>query len=175
MRKYLEGENLDYIAIIHNKIYRNLGGKIRKRRRKSFGSSDSGVDIIRIKFNSLSLYSAGSEQEQRTFVNILDNYWDVWDMYVFDKYKIKKSLSYFKGKAANDWATIKEQRIIPTIWKKYIKYFYDIVADPANRRNNVYIKFKILIQTDVQSVKDLRYTIELLKKDISIIIIILQI
>ncbi len=69
-------------------------------------------------------------------------------MYVSDKYKIKKSLNYFKGKAANDWATTKEQGIIFIIWKKYVEYFYDIVADPANRRNNVYMKFKILIQID---------------------------
>ncbi len=69
-------------------------------------------------------------------------------MYVFDKHKIKKSLNYFKGKAANDWATLKEQEIIPIIWKKYIKYFYDIVADPANRKNNAYIKLKTLTQTD---------------------------
>src|SRR6266536_5176495 len=33
----------------------------------------------------------------------------------FDKYKIKKSSSYFNGKAANDWATIKEQGIISII------------------------------------------------------------
>ena len=84
-----------------------------------------------------------------------------------DKYKIKKFSSYFKGKTTNDWATIKEQRIIFIIWKKYIKYLYNIVANPANRRNNVYIKLKILTQTDNQSVKDLRYTIELLEKDIS--------
>ena len=69
-------------------------------------------------------------------------------MHVSDKYKIKKSSSYFNGKAANDWATIKEQGIIFIIWKKYIEYLYDIVADPTNRRNNVYIKFKTLTQTD---------------------------
>ncbi len=88
-------------------------------------------------------------------------------MYVSDKYKIKKSLNYFKSKAANDWVTIKEQGIIFIIQKKYVKYFYNIVADPANRRNNVYMKFKILIQTDDQSIKDLRYTIKLFKKDFS--------
>ncbi len=65
-----------------------------------------------------------------------------------DKHKIKKSLNYFKGKTANDWATTKEQKIIFIIWKKYIKYLYNIVADPANRRNNVYMKFKIFTQTD---------------------------
>ena len=86
---------------------------------------------------------------------------------MFDKHKIKKSLNYFKGKTANDWATIKKQEIISIIQKKYVKYFYNIVADPANRRNNVYIKFKTLTQTDDQSVKNLRYTIKLLKKDIS--------
>src|SRR6266498_4772698 len=166
MRRYLEGEDPDYVVIIDGKIYRNPGGKIRKRRCRSFGFSDSGADVMRIRFNSLSLYGVGSEQEWRIFVNTLDNYWDVWDMHVSDKYKIKKSSSYFKGKAANDWAKIKEQRIISTIWKKYIKYLYNIVADPANRRNNVYIKFKTLTQTDDQSVKDLRYTIKLLKKDI---------
>ncbi len=69
-------------------------------------------------------------------------------MYVSDKYKIKKSLSYFKGKAANDWVIIKEQGIISIIWKKYVEYLYDIVADSANRRNNVYMKFKTFIQTD---------------------------
>ena len=69
-------------------------------------------------------------------------------MHVSDKHKIKKFLSYFKGKAANDWATIKEQGIIPTIWKKYIEYLHNIVVDSANRRNNVYMKFKTLTQTD---------------------------
>ena len=69
-------------------------------------------------------------------------------MYVSDKYKIKKSLNYFKSKAANDQTTIKEQKIISIIQKKYVEYFYDIVANSANRRNNVYMKFKILIQTD---------------------------
>ncbi len=87
-------------------------------------------------------------------------------IYIFDKRKIKKSLNYFKGKTANDQATIKEQGIIFTIQKKYVEYLYNIVANPANRRNNVYIKFKIFTQTDNQSVKDLRYTIKLLKKNI---------
>ena len=90
------------MAIIDGKTYGNPGGKIRKRRCRSSGSSDSGADVIRIRFNPPSLYNVGSEQEWRIFVNIFDNYWDVWDMYVFDKYKIKKSLNYFKGKAAND-------------------------------------------------------------------------
>src|SRR6266498_796022 len=99
MRKYLEGEDPDYMVII---------GKIRKRRRRSSGFSNSGANIIRIKFNPLSFYGAGSEQEWRIFVNTFDNYWDVWDMYMSDKHKIKKSLSYFKGKTANDWVTIKE-------------------------------------------------------------------
>ena len=102
MRRYLEGEDPDYVAIIDGKIYGNLESKIRKRRRRSSGFSDSGADVMRIRFNSLSLYGVGSEQEWRIFVNALDNYWDVWDMHVSDKYKIKKSLSYFKGKAAND-------------------------------------------------------------------------
>ncbi len=136
------------MIIIDGKIYGNPGNKIRKRRCRSFGFSDSGADIIRIRFNPLSLYGVGSEQEQRIFVNTFDNYWDVWDMYVFDKYKIKKFLNYFKGKTANDQATTKEQRIIFIIQKKYIKYFYNIVANSANRRNNVYMKFKILTQTD---------------------------
>ena len=77
MRRYLEGEDPDYVAIIDGKIYRNPGGKIRKRRRRSSGSSDSGVDTIRIRFNPPSLYSAGSEQEWRIFVNTLDNYQNV--------------------------------------------------------------------------------------------------
>ena len=166
MGRYLKEEDPDYVVIIDGKIYRNLGGKIRKRRCRNSGSSDSGANIIRIRFNPPPLYNINSEQEWRTFVNTLDNYQDAWDIYVFDKYKIKKSLSYFKSKAANDWATIKEQGIISIIQKKYIKYFYDIVVDPANRRNNVYIKFKTLTQTDDQSVKDLRYTIKLLKKNI---------
>ncbi len=68
---------------------------------------------MRIRPNSPPLYDAGSEQEWRTFVNILDNYWDAWDMYISDKYKIKKFLSYFKNKTANDWATTKKQGIIP--------------------------------------------------------------
>ncbi len=167
MRRYLEGEDPDYIAIINGKIYGNLGGKIRKRRCRSFGFSDSGADVIRIKPNPLSLYGVGSEQEWRTFVNAFDNYWDVWDMYISDKHKIKKSSSYFKSKVANDQTTIKKQGIIFITQKKYVEYLYNIVADPANRRNNVYMKFKIFIQTDDQSVKDLRYTIKLLEKDIS--------
>ncbi len=65
-------------------------------------------------------------------------------MYISDKHKIKKSSSYFNGKAANDWITIKEQGIIPIIWKKYVEYLYDIVADFANRRNNVYMKLRFL-------------------------------
>ena len=114
MRRYLKGEDSDYITIINSKTYRNLGGKIRKRRYRSFGFSDSGADIIRIKPNPPPLYSAGSEQEWRTFVNTLDNYWDAQDMHVSDKHKIKKSSSYFKGKTANDQTTTKEQRIIST-------------------------------------------------------------
>ncbi len=136
------------MTIINNKIYRNPGGKIRKRRCKSFKSSDLGADIIRIRPNPPPLYNINSEQEWRTFVNILDNYQDVWDIYISDKHKIKKFLSYFKGKAANDQTTTKEQKIIFIIQKKYVKYLYNIVADPANRRNNVYIKFKTLIQTN---------------------------
>src|SRR6266536_5252820 len=102
MRKYLEGEDFDYVAIINNKIYKNLGGKIRKRRRRSSESSDSGADVIQIKPNPPPFYNTGSEQEWRTFVNTLDNYWDVWDMHISDKHKIKKSLNYFKNKTAND-------------------------------------------------------------------------
>ena len=115
MRRYFKEENPDYITIINGKIYGNLGGKIRKRRCRSFGSSDSGTNIIRIRFNPLFLYNISSEQEQRIFVNALNNYWDIWDIYISDKYKIKKSSNYFKGKTANDQITIKEQRIIPTI------------------------------------------------------------
>ena len=102
MRRYLEGEDPDYVVIIDGKIYGNPGGKIRKRRRRSSGSSDSNTDTIQIRFNPLSFYGAGSEQEWRTFVNALDNYWDAWDMHVSDKHKIKKSSSYFKDKATND-------------------------------------------------------------------------
>jgi len=61
MRRYLEEEDPDYVAIINSKIYENPGGKIRKRRCRSSGFSDSGADIIRIRFNSLSFYGAGSE------------------------------------------------------------------------------------------------------------------
>ncbi len=46
MRRYLKGEDPDYIIIINDKIYRNPGGKTRKRRCRSSGSSDSGTDII---------------------------------------------------------------------------------------------------------------------------------
>ncbi len=50
MRRYFEGENPDYITIINGKIYGNpggnLGGKIRKRGRRSSGSSDSGADVM---------------------------------------------------------------------------------------------------------------------------------
>ncbi len=74
IRRYLKGEDLDYIVIINSKIYGNPGGKIRKRRRRSFEFSDSGADVIQIRFNPPPLYSAGSEQEWRTFVNTLDNY-----------------------------------------------------------------------------------------------------
>ena len=61
MRRYLKGEDPDYVAIINSKIYGNLGGKIRKRRRRSSGSSDSGTDVIRIRFNPPSLYDISSE------------------------------------------------------------------------------------------------------------------
>ncbi len=61
MRRYLKEKDPDYMTIINNKIYGNPGDKIRKRRRKSSGSSDSGADIIRIRSNPPSLYSAGSE------------------------------------------------------------------------------------------------------------------
>ena len=46
IRKYLEEEDPDYVVIINSKIYENLEGKIRKKRRRSSGSSDSGMDII---------------------------------------------------------------------------------------------------------------------------------
>ncbi len=151
MRRYLK-KNPDFIAIINGKIYGNprgnLGGKIRKRGRRNSGSSNSGANTMRIRFNPPPLYSADSEQEWRIFVNIFDNYQDAWDVYISDKHKIKKSSSYFNGKITNDWTTIKEQGIIPTTQKKYVKYLYNIVANPANRRNNVYMKFKTLTQTD---------------------------
>ena len=62
------------MTIINGKIYGNLEGKIRKRRRKSSGSSDSSTDVMRIRPNPPSFYGAGSEQEWRTFINTLDNY-----------------------------------------------------------------------------------------------------
>ncbi len=74
MRKYFEKKDPDYIAIINGKIYENPKSKTRKRRRRSFGFSDSGADIIRIKLNPLPLYNTSSEQKWRTFVNALDNY-----------------------------------------------------------------------------------------------------
>ncbi len=74
MRRYLEGEDPDYVVIIDGKIYGNLGSKIRKRRCRSSESSDSGADIMRIRFNLSPLYGASSEQEWRIFVNALDNY-----------------------------------------------------------------------------------------------------
>ena len=67
MRRYFEGEDPDFVAIINSKIYGNpggnLGGKTRKRERKNSGFSDSGADVMRIRFNPPSLYDAGSEQE----------------------------------------------------------------------------------------------------------------
>ncbi len=78
MRRYLKKEDPDFIAIINNKTYRNPGGnldsKTRKRGRKNSESSDSGANTIRIRFNPPPLYNTSSEQEWRTFVNILDNY-----------------------------------------------------------------------------------------------------
>jgi len=61
MRRYLEGEDPDYVIIIDSKIYGNPGGKIRKRRSRSSGFNDSGADIIRIRFNPPPLYNADSE------------------------------------------------------------------------------------------------------------------
>ncbi len=46
MGRYLKEEDPDYVVIIDGKIYRNLGGKIRKRRCRSSGFSDSGADIM---------------------------------------------------------------------------------------------------------------------------------
>ncbi len=46
MRKYLKGKDSDYMIIINSKIYGNLEGKIRKRRRKSSEFSDSGANVI---------------------------------------------------------------------------------------------------------------------------------
>ncbi len=115
MRRYLKKKNPDYVAIINGKIYGNLKGKIRKRRCRSSGSNNSNANVMRIRFNPPPFYNAGSEEEQRIFVNVLDNYWDVWDMYISDKYKIFKFLNYFKGKTANDQATTKKQGIISTI------------------------------------------------------------
>ncbi len=65
MRRYLEEKNPDFMIIINNKIYGNprgnLGGKIRKRGRRNSGFNDSSTDIIRIRFNSPSLYNISSE------------------------------------------------------------------------------------------------------------------
>jgi len=65
MRKYLKGEDPDFVAIINSKIYGNpggnLGGKIRKRGRRNSESSDSGADVIRIRPNPSPLYNTGSE------------------------------------------------------------------------------------------------------------------
>src|SRR6266536_1466172 len=63
IRRYLEGEDPDYVIIINNKIYGNPGGKIRKRRCKNSGFSDSGTNIIYIRFNPSPLYDIGSEEE----------------------------------------------------------------------------------------------------------------
>ncbi len=65
MRRYLKGEDSDYITIINSKIYGNpgdnLGSKIRKRGRRNSGFNHSGADVIRIRFNPLFFYNAGSE------------------------------------------------------------------------------------------------------------------
>ncbi len=78
IRRYLKEEDPNYIIIIDDKTYgnprNNLGGKIRKRGRRSFEFSDSGADIMRIRSNPLSLYNADNKQEWRIFVNTLDNY-----------------------------------------------------------------------------------------------------
>ncbi len=63
MRRYLKEEDLDYMTIIDNKTYRNPGGKIRKKRHKSSGFSDSGADTMRIRSNPPPLYNPGSEQK----------------------------------------------------------------------------------------------------------------
>jgi hypothetical protein len=39
-------------------------------------------------------------------------------------------------------------------------------VDPANRKNNAYARLKHIEQKGGQSIKDLRYAIELLEKDI---------
>jgi len=50
MRRYLKGEDPDYVIIINGKIYGNPGdnldGKIRKRGRRSSRFSDSGADVM---------------------------------------------------------------------------------------------------------------------------------
>ncbi len=74
IRRYLERKDPDYIAIINSKIYKNPGGKIRKKKRRSSESSDSNTNVIRIRPNLPPLYNTGSEQEWRIFVNTLDNY-----------------------------------------------------------------------------------------------------
>ncbi len=61
MRRYLEGENSDYITIINNKTYRNPGGKIRGKKRRNSGSSNSNKNIIQIRPSPPPLYSTGSE------------------------------------------------------------------------------------------------------------------
>ncbi len=61
MRRYLEEKDTDYIIIINSKIFKNSEGKNRKRRCRNSGFSDSGADIMRIRFNLSSFYNASSE------------------------------------------------------------------------------------------------------------------
>jgi hypothetical protein len=82
------------------------------------------------------------------------------------KHKIKNSLNYFKDQTATDWAEIKRQKRIPKTWNEYVEYLHNLVADSANRKNNAYARLKHIEQKKRQSVKDLRYAIELLEKDI---------
>ncbi len=50
IRRYFEGEDPDFVAIIDGKIYRNPGGnlgdKTKKKGRRNSESSDSGANIM---------------------------------------------------------------------------------------------------------------------------------
>jgi hypothetical protein len=74
-------------------------GKSQKKARKGSDedNSENNANLMRIRPNPPPQYSASSEQEWRTFVNALDNYWDAWPKRVSVKHKIKNSSNYFKG------------------------------------------------------------------------------
>jgi hypothetical protein len=170
LRNYVVGDDPSLSFTIDGKQFGNPEtlGKSQKRARKGTDEDDSedNANLMRIRPNPPPQYSASSEQEWRTFVNALDNYWDAWPKRVSVKHKIKNSSSYFKGQAATDWAETKRQKQVPETWNEYVEYLHNLVADPANRKNNAYARLKHIEQKEGQSVKDLRYAIELLEKDI---------